>query len=169
MAPTLDSEPNAENCGCDGAPSIICSFGFETEPSVKCRGCSQEVRYLGDGEVKVPGDAVLRWRGVPGGEAELDGAERDDQRAEQRGHVVGRPQRGGLGRGAGSGGAEAGRVRRARTFPEPAPAPGRLRQQRLLQRAAVVAVARHGRRARSPDPPPRARRSPGSGWVWPAG
>uniref|UniRef100_A0A804Q3S0 Uncharacterized protein n=1 Tax=Zea mays TaxID=4577 RepID=A0A804Q3S0_MAIZE len=60
------------------------------------------------------------------------GAERDDERAEQRGHVAGRPQHG-LGRRevAGRG--------RARPLPEPPPALGRLRQQRLLHRAAVVA------------------------------
>ena len=101
---------------------------------------------LGDGEVEVPDDAGLRRGGVAAGEAELDGAERDDERAEEGGDV-------GLaqdGHGGGAGGVEAGL---ARPHPHPVPAPA-VGQQRLLQRAVVVAaalvlaagcpVARHG-------------------------
>jgi hypothetical protein len=68
--------------------------------------------------------------GVAAGEAELDGAERDDERAEER-RDVGLPQDG---RGGGAG-AEAGLPR-----PHPVPAPG-VEQQRPLQQPAVVVAA----------------------------
>jgi len=145
MAPTLESEPNTENCAAARSISIRQE---ETRMSEK-RSRKSEAEggaCLGDGEVEVPDDAGLRRGGVAAGEAELDGAERDDERAEEGGDV-------GLaqdGHGGGAGGVEAGL---ARPHPHPVPAPA-VGQQRLLQRAVVVAaalvlaagcpVARHG-------------------------
>ena len=88
--------------------------------------------YLGYGEVEVPDDAVLRRRGVPVGEAQLEGAERDDERAQQGGDV-------GLAQD-GNGGAGAVEAGLARPHPDPVPAPA-VAQQRLLQRVVVVAAA----------------------------
>ena len=92
------------------------------------------VCYLGDGEVEVTNHGVLSRGGEAAGEAELDGAERDDERAEEGGDV-------GLaqdGHGGGAGGVEAGL---ARPHPHPVPAPAVGQQQRLLQRTVVVATA----------------------------
>jgi hypothetical protein len=134
MAPTLDSEPNTENCGArliiSDEKNLKARRGNKTEANVEV---TARVRTrLGDGEVEVPDDAVLRRGRVATGEAELDGAERDDERAEQGGDV-------GLAQDGHGGGAgvEAGL---ARPHPHPVPAPA-VGQQRLLQRAVVVAAA----------------------------
>lgn len=130
MAPTLDSEPNTENCG-GTANYVRQRRNFKaSEGNVEVAG---RVRTrLGDGEVEVPDDAGLRRGRVASGEAELDGAERDDERAEQGGDV-------GLAQDGHGGGAgvEAGL---ARPHPHPVPAPA-VGQQRLLQRAVMVAAA----------------------------
>jgi hypothetical protein len=154
MAPTLDSEPNTENCAA-AARSIIGLVVDKKRPErerkskrQKRSSGSQRQRCrrtcLGDGEVEVPDDAGLRRGGVAAGEAELDGAERDDERAEEGGDV-------GLaqdGHGGGAGGVEAGL---ARPHPHPVPAPA-VGQQRLLQRAVVVAAALVLAAARRPAP-----------------
>jgi hypothetical protein len=87
--------------------------------------------YLRDGELEVCNHGVLGGGGEPAGEAELDGAERDDERAEEGGDV-------GLAQD-GHGGGSRGDAELPRAHPVPAPRVHR--QQRLPQASVDVAAA----------------------------
>ena len=134
MAPTLDSEPNAENCSARSISSGPRNRRIREEAGSQAQSSSQydtAGTHLRDGESEVPNHGVLGGRGEAAGEAELDGPERDDERAEEGGDV-------GLakdGHGGGPGG-DAGLPRA-----HPVPAARVDDQQRLPHPAVVVAAA----------------------------
>jgi hypothetical protein len=103
----------------------------DPEGSKHSRQVNTAGTHLGDGEPEVPDHGVLGGGGEAAGEAELDGAERDDERAEEGGDV-GLAQDG----HGGSPGSDAGLPRA-----HPVPAARVDDQQRLPHPAVVVAAA----------------------------
>lgn len=130
IAPTLDSEPNAENCSV--RPFVQHSQAQRDAGLDRKPGRDRQIAgYLGDGELEVPNHGVLGGGGEAAGEAELDGPERDDERAEEGGDV-------GLAQDC-HGGCPGGDAGLPRAHPVPAARVDG--QQRLPQPAIVVAAA----------------------------